>query len=153
TVWRRVGRGRCRHVPVVPQSVAIRRSAGYELLLIPALGLPGGPRPARRPVVALDVVEPPQDLRRRIRGVVGSEDSLLAQRQRLRAAAGLAVAGLLVPAALLLPQVLQARHLVEPEARFQHQRAADRDVARVLLARGGDRTERRWLGRGRGRLG
>src|SRR5690606_26751690 len=44
------------------------------------------------------------------------------------------IGGVLVPAALLGPELVQTRHLVEPESPLEQQGAADLPVAAVLLA-------------------
>src|SRR3569833_1228546 len=95
------------------------------------------PRPARRVVAALDVVETPLDLRRRVGLPVVAEARHLLARQSLRDAERSAggVEGLVVPAALTLPQLVQAGELVDLEAGLEHQRAPRLAAARVLVAR------------------
>src|SRR5690606_10502654 len=110
---------------VVPPAGA-RRLADYRRkdgLLIPSPGLGVPPGSARRAVAALDVAESPLDLGGGVGLPVGAGAGHLAAGQRLRDAvrAGVAVHRPLVPAALLLPEALQAAPLVGAEAeRAEH---------------------------------
>src|SRR5580700_4866613 len=97
-----------------------RRPGGLQLSgapdaggLVPAVGLFVRPGAARRAVTALDVGEAPADLGSRVGLPVGAGARHQRARQRLRDAvrAGTRVLGGDVPAALALPERLEAREL------------------------------------------
>src|SRR3569833_2716714 len=94
------------------------------------------PRPARRVVAALDVVEAPFDLRRRVGLPVVAEARHLLTRKRLRNALRPAarILGLVVSAALAIPQLLEAGELVDLEARVEHEGASGLLGTGVLVA-------------------
>src|SRR5688572_28052563 len=99
--------------------------------------LPVGPGAARRLVAALDVAESPGDLSGRVdppirtgRGHLGAGEGL-----RYAVGAGVRVLGQVVPAALVIPQPVQAAELGDREALLQHERAAGGAVALELAAR------------------
>src|SRR3954470_10112839 len=123
---------------------------------VPAGALRVPPRAARVAVAALDVAQPPRDLRGGVGAPVGADGGHLAAGQRLRDAVrvGAGVVGLGVPAALFLPELVEARHRVEAEAAVEQDRAADAPVAAVLAAGLRDRAgERHGLALGGGLLG
>ena len=109
---------------------------------------------ARGAVAALDVVQAPLDLRGGVGLPVVAELRHLVAGQRLRDAirAGALVLGHVVPAGLLGPQLVQAGHLAEGEARGEQQRASDGAVAAELVAaaRDGPEVDGWWYGWRRG---
>src|SRR5205823_15034752 len=81
---------------------------------VPAGGLRVVPRPVRGPIPGPDVAQPPADLGGCVRPPVGARAGHLAAGQRLGNAvrARVGVAGVLVPAALPLPQPVQVLELL-----------------------------------------
>src|SRR5690606_31911900 len=119
-----------------------------------ALGLGVRPRVARRAVPAGDVVEAPLDLGGRVGLPVRARGRHLRAGQRLRDAvrAAVPVRRALVPAALLVPELLQAAPLGVPAAGGVHLLAEGLVAARVGVGAGRE-PERREAAAAGGGLG
>src|SRR5665811_781451 len=80
---------------------------------VPVRGLGLGPRATRRSVPVRDVLQAPLDLRDRVGGPVAADRTHLGTGQRLGNAVctGAGVVGVPAPAALLLPQAVEATEL------------------------------------------